>query len=340
MRYLLSGGHSVVFAGNEWQRQYIEESFPAIETIHLEGYNVSYSRRGNGFMFSLFYQMPRLLKEMRKEHEWLLKMTEDRQFDGVISDNRYGLFHPTIPSVFMTHQLLVQSGVGDTTDNVLRGMHYKYIDRFSRCWVVDVDGKPNLSGKLAHPTVKPANTEYLGLLSQLAGPPSVDGAEKHLLILLSGPEPQRTILSELLWEQVQDYEGKVIFVEGSNASRTPTSIPANISHYTQVTKQQLEPLISDASLVVCRSGYSTLMDLVALEKKAILIPTPGQTEQEYLGKHLHKEGVFFSMPQRHFDLKQAMQDVKLFPFTRLAFEGAFTQYERVVVGWVDQIKLD
>jgi predicted glycosyltransferase len=142
------------------------------------------------------------------------------------------------------------------------------------------------------------------------------------------------MLSQLLWQQVQDFDGKVVFVEGSNTAPDPASVPPHISYYKQIARSELEPLIREASMVVCRSGYSTLMDLVALDKKAILIPTPGQTEQEYLGKHLHKEGVFFSMPQKNFNLKQALQDGQLFPFSRLALEGAFERYQRVVERWV------
>jgi hypothetical protein len=333
----MQGGHSVAFAGNEWQRKYISETFPGIETIHLDGYDVTYSKRGSGFMFSLFTQMPRLVKTIRKEHEWLENLTKSRHFDGIISDNRYGLFHSKIPSVMMTHQLLAQSGMGEAVDQVLRRMHYRYIQRFWSCWVVDVEGEPNLSGKLAHPGVIPKNAQYIGLLSQLAEEKRAKREGEHLLVLLSGPEPQRSILSEKLWEQVQGYDGKVVFVEGSNGARKPSAIPPHITYYTQLTKADLVPLIAGATMVVCRSGYSTLMDLVAMNKQAILIPTPGQTEQEYLGKHLHKEGVFYSVPQKRLNLAQALQDTKLFPFRRVEINEAHKQYIPILERWVKSL---
>jgi hypothetical protein len=329
----------VLFAGNEWQRKYISETFPAIETIHRDGYDVTYSKRGSGFLFSLFYQMPRLVKTIRKEHEWLENLTKGRHFDGIISDNRYGLFHNKIPSVMMTHQLLAQSGMGEAIDQVLRRLHYKYIQRFWSCWVVDVEGDPNLSGKLAHPGVVPKNAHYIGLLSQIAEEKSGASKEEHLLVLLSGPEPQRSILSEKLWGQVQGHKGKVVFVDGSNDATEPSGIPPHISYYKQLTKADLVPLIAGASMVVCRSGYSTLMDLVALNKKAILIPTPGQTEQEYLGKHLHTEGVFYSVPQKRLDLHQALIDCQLFPFRPVEIREAHMQYVPILEQWVKSLDI-
>lgn len=337
MQYLLLRGHSVLFAGNEWQRNYIKESFAGIETIHLDGYNVSYGKTGNGFMLNLAYQMPRLLKTIKQEQSWLANLVQERKIDAVISDNRYGLYHNHIPCVLMTHQLLVQSGFGNIADNILRRVHYKYIEQFGACWVVDVANSPNLSGKLAHPDVLPSNAHYIGLLSQMNEARSKDN-EEYLLILLSGPEPQRSILSGLLWQQVVGYPHKVIFVEGSTTAQQPEAIPHNVQWYGQVTKQALEPLLQKASMVISRSGYSTLMDMVVMKKKAIIIATPGQTEQEYLALHLHNQGVYFQAVQKSFNLTAAMEEIKSFPFHHLALEGAGIEYQCVIDKWLDTLQ--
>jgi UDP:flavonoid glycosyltransferase YjiC (YdhE family) len=338
MRHLRASGHSVTLAGNENQRSFIEETFPGIETIHLEGYNVSYGSTAGGFMFSIFKQIPGLLKAIRLEHDWLARITKTRHFDGIISDNRYGLFHSTIPSVFITHQLQVRTGMGDATDGILRNLHYRYINRFRQCWVADLPEAPGLGGSLSHPNVLPARTEYLGLLSQFT---PVDDRKandaKHLLILLSGPEPQRTLLSGFLWDQVKDHEGKVVFVEGSGKAAAPPDIPPQISYYKQLTAGELTPLLQQAEMVICRSGYSTLMDLVAFGKKAILIPTPGQTEQEYLAKKLKAEGRFLSTTQKSFDLQDVLKQAMSFPFK--AFNGAldFTKHQEVMDNWIRRL---
>lgn len=330
---LLSGGHSVIFAGNEWQRNYIKEIFSSIEIIHLEGYNVRYSKSSSGLMFSLFYQMPGIIKKIRKEHDWLLKLAESQKISGIISDNRYGLFHPSVPSVIITHQLQVRTGMGAPADLMLRKLHYKFLGRFRECWIPDLEGFPNLSGSLGHPEKTPPNTSYIGLLSQFAGKENISQQE-HLLVLLSGPEPQRTILSESLWSQCCRMERKIVFVEGANEIKKTSAIPKHITYYQQLATEELLPLVAGASMVICRSGYSTLMDLIALNKKAVLIPTPGQTEQEYLASHLHYQGIFFSSNQKGFDLAKSIREASLFPFRKPALEAGFFLFKEKLNTWL------
>jgi len=322
-----------VFAGNRWQIDFIYKAFPTIESVLLDGYNIAYSRTGWGFMPAIIMQVPKILNTIRREHQWLMDLCKQQHFDGIISDNRYGLYHPLIPSVILTHQLQVQTGRGKLSDNIFARMHYKMLQKFNRCWVVDVATVPNLSGRLAHPQALPGNACYIGLLSQFERSAKEQTAQ-HLLILLSGPEPQRSILSSMLWQQALEYEGNVVFVEGSNDVSYPANIPPHILYHQQIPKAVLQPLIEHASMVVCRSGYSTLMDLVALNKKAILIPTPGQTEQEYLARHLHAEGIFFRAPQKNFNLSATLQSAASFPFNKPAFTNAHSQYKKVIDNWL------
>lgn len=330
--HLKALGHHVIVAGNSWQRQFIKRSLPDVETIGLEGYEVSYSKKGTGFMFSMFRQMPKLLKTVRRENDWLIEQSAKTQFDGIISDNRYGLFHKQIPCVIMTHQLAVRTGMGRAANALLKRLHYKYLQRFNKCWIVDVNGKECLGGKLSHPKTLPDNAEYIGLLSQMEVKQTKGG--EHLLVLLSGPEPQRSMLSDILWKQLVGYKGKVIFVEGKHDAPARNMIPAHVTYHKQLTKFELQPLLEDANMVICRSGYSTLMDLVALNKKAIIIPTPGQTEQVYLGRYLHEQGIFYSASQRGFKLQKSLDAVKLFPFNKLSLQDPFSQYKAVVDNWL------
>lgn len=333
--HLQSLGHHVIVAGNSWQRQFIKRSLPNTETIGLEGYEVSYSKRGAGFMFSMFRQMPNLLKTVRRENDWLIEQSAQVQFDGIISDNRYGLFHKRIPSVIMTHQLAVRTGMGKAANAILRKLHYKYLQHFNKCWVVDVNGTECLGGKLSHPKSIPDNAEYIGLLSQLEAKKTNDGG--HLLVLLSGPEPQRSLLSDILWKQLVSYKGNVVFVEGRNDASGRNMIPGHVTYHKQLTKTELQPLLEDAGIVICRSGYSTLMDLVALGKKAIIIPTPGQTEQVYLGRYLHEQGVFYSTPQKGFKLQKSLDAVQQFPFHKLSLQDPFSQYKVIVDNWLSTL---
>ncbi|HRO42864.1 MAG TPA: glycosyltransferase [Flavipsychrobacter sp.] len=331
--WLRENGHEVVFAGNEWQRNFVKETYAGnIHCVHLEGYNVHYGKPDSSFMFSLLRQMPTLLKTIRNEHKWLKEIVRTENIDGIISDNRYGMYHSHVPSVIMTHQLQVQTGMGKGADTMLRPLHYRYLNRFAECWVVDMPGENNLAGKLSAPSILPQHTAYIGLLSQFE---AVLKEEQHLLILLSGPEPQRTILSNILWEQVKNYDGNVVFVEGSNNVQSHrTTLSPHISHHHQLTRKSLLPLLQQASMVVCRSGYSTIMDLVKLGKNAILIPTPGQTEQQYLAKHLHQSGTFYHLPQPHINLQAALTDAASFPFRKTTFHNGFNLYPPVLQRWV------
>lgn len=333
MRYLMQQGHSVLFAGNEWQRNYITETFVGIETIHLDGYNVHYGETSKYFLTNILKQLPRILKTIKNEQSWLINVVQEKNIDAVISDNRYGLHAANIPCVFMTHQLLVQTGFSSIVDNLLRKIHYQYIKPFNNCWVVDVMGVPNLSGKLAHPKVLPFHAKYIGLLTQLTKPTQNEN-EEHILVLLSGPEPQRSIFAQLLWKQALNSNHKIIFIEGSAKAQRPEHIPQHITWYGQVTKTWLQPLLEKASVVISRSGYSTLMDLVELNKKAIIIPTLGQTEQEYLAKHLHQQGVYFHAAQKNFNLTAAIEAINSFPFHRLAMGNATHRYQQVLDEWI------
>ncbi len=334
IRHIRALGHRPIVAGNEWQRTFIDRTFPGIDTVHLDGYNVTYSKWNKVAQAGLLSQLPGLVNTINKEHRWLQQQARDLQLHGIISDNRYGLFHTGIPSVIMTHQLHVLSGMGPLADRMVQKLHYRHLERFDATWVVDVHAAPGLGGILSHGDKLPAHTEYIGLLSQFADNKRTNDTDGSLLVLLSGPEPQRSELSQLLWQQVLQHNGKVVFVEGSNSTQTPEHIPAHITYHKWLASEQLSPLLHNAGMVICRSGYSTLMDLVALNKKAILIPTPGQTEQEYLGRQLHEQGVFYSMRQSGFSLPKAMNDVAVFPFNGLALQDSYCVHEQVLNDWI------
>ncbi|RYZ55040.1 MAG: glycosyl transferase family 28 [Sphingobacteriales bacterium] len=308
---LQRSGCVVLFAGNEWQCAFIEESLPGIETCSLDGYEIRYGNSAFLTAFALILQIPGILRTIKREHAWLTALVRKKHIDGIISDNRYGLHHPEIQSVIMTHQLQIRSGWGGLTDTVLRKLHYRLLRRFQSCWVVDLPQAPGLAGTLSHPEDRPGNEVYIGTLSRFGVSQKV-AVGSEIVILLSGPEPQRTMLSDLLWEQVKHYHGNVIFIEGRyDAPDRESSLP-NLRHMKIVSGRELEPILQQAALVISRSGYSTVMDLVAMRKRAILLPTPGQTEQEYLGRYLMDRKIFYSASQNEFILSKALISAELF----------------------------
>lgn len=342
IRHITKLGHTVVFAGNSSQQQYIKGVFPCIEILHLEGYNVQYARTKLGLLPKIITQIPRLKKCIKTEHIWLQKTIKTHRIDAVISDNRYGLYSMHIPCVLMTHQLQIRTGVGTSLDRILLKIHYRFIEKYNRCWVVDVAEDDGLSGALAHPSILPKiKTNYIGLLSQCAG--IKEKAKKDedfiVLILLSGTEPQRSILSEILWKKAIKSDKHFVFVEGSENTVSPSVIPEHISYHKRLTEKELFIAIEAASIVICRSGYSSLMDLLAMGKKAILIPTPGQTEQEYLAKLMHEKKIFMSAKQHKFDIQTSLLNATLFPYRAIHYGNAFDIHKKIIEEWLSEIAL-
>jgi hypothetical protein len=334
-------GHKVIVAGNESQRAFLKNVCEGVNLIQLDGYDITYSKWNQIAQAGLLAQLPSICKSINEEHKWLVKLIAQRRIDGIISDNRYGLCHERIPSVMMTHQLMVQTGFGNLADRAIQRIHYKMIQRFNNTWIVDIPGKGGLSGALSHPLLLPKKCQYIGLLSGFAAATVTTEMDKEviapLLILLSGPEPQRSELARLLWGQALAHPGPVIFIEGTEMAITPEVIPQHITYHKRLTHATLAPLLHEAGMVICRSGYSTLMDLAALGKKAILIPTPGQTEQEYLARYLHKEGKYYTVRQQGFNLTTTLAAARQFPYLPSGFQRSYNMYRDIVSEWAEAL---
>jgi UDP:flavonoid glycosyltransferase YjiC (YdhE family) len=332
-------GHIPIVACNDSQRSFIEAAFGDIEIIYLEGYNITYPAWNKWAQAGLLMQLPAISKAIKSEHRRLEEISASRHIDGIISDNRYGSFLPGKPSVIMTHQLQVQTGLGTVADHLVQKVHYEYLNKFDETWIVDAEGNPNLGGKLSHTAMLPGRSQYIGLLSRFPSGTKMDSSstakdKPSLVIMLSGPEPQRSILSGILWEQSVHYKADIVFIEGSEKAAPPTYIPPHITWHNRLAGPQLAPILQNAEIVVSRSGYSTLMDLAALGKKAIVIPTPGQTEQLYLGKHLHRQGAFFCAAQKGFNLTLALKKASAFPYVFPELQQRYDDYKKTLEQWI------
>jgi hypothetical protein len=327
----------VTFAGNSDQRAIFYHTFPGIESIALEGYNVRYTQNSSLITTNLLLQIPGICATIRRENNWLKDQTNSLGIDGIISDNRYGLYHPKVPSVILTHQLRVLSGAGRIMDDRLQRIHYKFLQKFNEVWVPDVIENDGLAGQLSHPTLLPINCNYIGFLSQFDAPGANYITNDHLLILLSGLEPQRTMLADALWQLVSKYEGQVSFVAGSFTAASPHSKPSNITYYPFLGLNELTAVLANANKVICRSGYSTIMDLVKTRKNALLIPTPGQTEQEYLADFLHQKGHFVTTTQKSLDITAFLNN-KAADDKGLKFDGSkFNIYKSALDRWTSSL---
>ncbi len=306
IRKLLAQNCDVWLAGEGTQEQLLKTEFPELPFLQLPGYRIHYAKTAKGLIWKMIQQGPKMRRAILYEHLWLKKMVAQHQFNAVISDNRYGLYHANVPCIFITHQLTIKSSTGKWTEKILQKRNYKYINRFNECWIPDINGENNLAGELSHPLLAPAvPVHYIGLLSRFVKN-DVTEKKNHLLIILSGPEPQRSILEEKIIKDIGHYNNTATIVRGLPGSASLIPSTNMIKFYNHLPAAELNIEMQEAEFVISRSGYSTVMDIMTLQKKSILIPTPGQTEQEYLGNYLMKKGIAVSISQKDFTLNKAL----------------------------------
>lgn len=314
IKELLREGAEVFLAGNEIQAELFLKEFPGLPVMYLQGYNIRYSSSKSGFLWSIVRQIPKIKKAIKSENKWLKALLTEYAVDAVISDNRYGLYTDAVPCIFMTHQLAIQSPFGRWIQPLLQKWNYKYINRFNECWVPDNEGNENLGGDLSHSSNKPViPLKYIGALSRFERK-GLKEKKNHLLIVLSGPEPQRSILEDKLIDEVVHYNGTADIVRGLPATDKLMPSTNQIHFYNHLPASELNNKLEEASFVISRCGYSTVMDLVKLKKKSILIPTPGQTEQEYLAKYLFNKKIAVCINQQDFSLKKSLQEAESFDY--------------------------
>ena len=314
IRTLLAQQFKVLLASDGAALALLREEFPQLPYKELPGYNISYSKKKHLFKAQMLLQSPRMLKAAKIERKLVKKWVADGLVDGIISDNRLGVRSNEVYSVFITHQLEVLSG---TTTGISSKLHKQIIKKFDACWVPDHQAKPNLSGRLGHPAKPPMNTIYIGALSRFEKKETP--IKYDYLILLSGPEPQRTLLEKILLDSFKETDKKVLCVLGKTDEPLGRFKYGNIKVVTYMTSKQLETAINSSEVVISRSGYTTIMDLAALEKKALFIPTPGQYEQEYLAKKLSAQGLVPYVTQDRFTL-DALGKVPLYSGLRMSHD--------------------
>ncbi|SDE41792.1 conserved hypothetical protein [Ulvibacter litoralis] len=296
---LLKNNFNVLLASDGAALLLLQKEFPQLPSIALPPYNIVYPKKGKNFKWKLLQKLPHIQKTIISEKKLIKTLVAEGKIDGIISDNRLGVFNKNVPSVFVTHQLNVLTG---NTTYVTSKMHQKIIKKFDECWVPDVEAPINLSGKLGHIKNADFPIKYIGALSRLQ---KKEAPKKYdILAVLSGPEPQRTLLEEKLLEAFKGTDKSVLLVQGLVSMNQKSYVLDGISITNFMQTEQLEEAINQSEIVISRSGYTTLLDLAALEKKAFFIPTPGQYEQKYLAKRLKSLGIVPSCKQDKFTLEK------------------------------------
>ena len=312
IRQLIDAGARVILASEGLQLHLLRSEFPDLEHIRLPGYKVKFSRF-IPLTLRMIIDAPRILLKIRKEHKTLHHLIHKYSVDIVISDNRYGLWNRDIYSIIITHQLnIIPPRWLRTFEHLLHRRTHQFIERFNECWIPDAAGEVNLSGKLSHGENLPQNARFTGLLSRF-GRNKTDTESKspyEIVAIVSGPEPQRSLLEESLLAQLPLYNLPCLLIRGLPGNTSIHKKNELLDIADHLTAEQLERILLSEPMVICRAGYSTLMDIAITGNKAILVPTPGQTEQEYLAKKLSDEGIFYATSQKSLNLTNAFEKAK------------------------------
>ena len=328
IRSLEALGYHVYIASEKSQEAILKEAIPTATFLNLRGYRIKYAKWGCLLPIVLLTQVPKIIYSIIQEYNWIKKAQLQYQFDLIISDNRFGFFHSSTPSVFITHQLNVQTPF-NWTSYLFQKIQYAWLKNFTACWIVDMEGVNNLSGVLANPKKKPSTRLwYMGCLSRLVQEKNYAATtttNKNVFLgMVSGPEPQRTLLENLLWKSGNKLNMKFVLVAGTPLDNNAFKKTMYSIVYPHLSAEELVKQIQEAEYIICRGGYTTLMELIPFQKKIILIPTPGQTEQLYLGKLWQEKGWALCYDQENFNLKIALDDASCFNFIQAPFVALST----------------
>ncbi len=335
IRLLIQKGCEVWIATSGAQEKLLLAEFPELSFLHLPGYGVSYGKRS--VMLRLLRQIPVIRRHIWTEYAWLQTAIREHGFNGVISDNRYGLFSNLVPCVLVTHQLSLQLPKwANLFKNGIQQMLYHHIENFSACWIPDTEPKEHsLAGEMSHPKHLPeTKVRYIGWLSRFAAASEKAEKREGILVSISGPEPQRQMFENKVLAGLGNVNEKIWLVRGLPGQTTLPDVPPHVTIFNHLSSTSFQALMQQCRLLISRSGYSTLMDAMLLETPIACVPTPGQTEQEYLSKRLSEKGWAVSMEQDAFNLTDLIS--KTDGMSKMAIdENYLGKLEDVVGEWVN-----
>lgn len=315
IREWIAKGERVIIGADKGPAILLKQEFPQLEHLVFPGLEIIYPENGNFFSYML-KAAPQLIAQTKAEEKWIQQMVDKYKVDMVVSDNRYGARSSQVHSIFITHQLFVR-GTPYTRflEPIIKYLTWNYIRKYDECWVPDVEGTPNLAGELSHGDSLPLpNTKYIGILSRFQGMKEENPGFPipSLLAVLSGPEPLRTRLEEKLISQCKANNLEILIIRGKPGEPELSINDSLIRIVSHLPTAQLLYCLNHCKTLIARSGYSTLMDIQYTQTPALLIPTPGQTEQEYLARYYEQLGWYAWQSQEELNLSKDLKRVKEF----------------------------
>lgn len=339
IKQLIASQCRVYIAGNGRSLDFLKTEFPECQFINLPSYRFLYSRKGS-MVLAMLLSSPFILYGIFREHLTLKKIVKKHSIHGLISDNRFGLWHKGIPCVYITHQVRIKTNSSlNFLEPFLFKIHKYFIRKYDFLWIPDYESEPSLAGELSHHFDVSIQPHYIGPLSRFAGSEKEyelkESDRVEILAIISGPEPQRSIFEAIITEQAAMVQAKIILLQGIPGKKVEPTVKGNLTIYTHVESNRLKNMIINAEIVLCRPGYSSVMDLAVMGKKAFFVPTPGQTEQEYLAEIFQRQAIANYSPQQSFNLADVISRSSAFKgFESFKFTSGV---EQAVEQFVDYI---
>jgi len=261
------------------------------------------------FRLKFVLSCPWMLKTLRQARKQTEQIITREKFDAVVSDCRYDVYDRPENSYLINHQLRFKTPLGAEWAFELwlasRMKKYRYV------FVPDFE-EHNLSGHLSHNLryISEDKIRYIGILSHLS---KLDKEQDiDYFVSLSGPEPQRVVLEKKIISQLNQLKGRVV-IAGGNPEGQEKKLPGDAEFYSFLKTEQQQDIMSRSKFVITRSGYTTIMELAELDrKKALLMPTPNQTEQEYLADYYEEKRYFHHISQYKLQLDRDIEESKRF----------------------------
>ncbi len=315
INYFLEKGSEVLIATGGKALTLLKEEFPDLGFYELPQYDIHYQY--DSMVLNMLSQLPKIRKVVLQENKSLRDILQKESIDLIVSDNRYGIYHKEVPSVFLGHQLSIQLPPSlQMFSSMSANWHRLQLSSFDQIWVPDFKANPNLSGKLSHGFKTKVPIHFIGPLSRFRFNPEIK-QDLPLLIILSGQEPRRSIFEKKIIEELEDWKEETVLVRGLPGETGDLESPYPfLKIYNHLPTDRLETLIARAKRIVSRSGYTSVMDFAAMRKRVLFVPTKGQTEQEYIATYLSENGHALFVTEDKPELKWNLERLDLmFPLT-------------------------
>lgn len=267
----------IIFAGTTFQCEWVKRECPNIITEEVEGYQIRLDSDKSTYR-QMLTQTSKMLYAIKAEKEVAQKLSEKYSVDTIVSDNRYGFRTPKTQSIFITHQLAPPVPKLRTlvTKKILN-----WVNEFDECWIQDEEQGalcPELNKSELN--IPKSFIGWSSRFSKVASP-----ILNKYTFIASGPEPQLSKFSQEI--------AKIVERTGKNYQLV---VPKDLGLKNQVVNpstEELNKIINASEIIVSRAGYTSIMELSVVGKKAILVPTPGQYEQSYLAQSVQHPQIQF-----------------------------------------------